>query len=513
MVAFGEDAKTLYHGLVKTQEYKSWYLFELFKMALFVQNKPLEKNIMIEDILGNKMKAVEIFSLAIEYIKTEVINTLTDETRMNKATINVMTDIHWVLTVPAIWNDLSKKFMRDAATRAGIPDEMLTLALEPEAASLFCKEQLGVGTLPSGHRYMVLDLGGGTADITVHQVNDDGTLSEIHQPTGGDFGGTNVDNKFVGILVQIFGADIFQKFKKDCMDEYLDFMQNFEIKKRNFDGSTKLILRFPIKLREMYEQDVGASVESSVNQTLFGNKLEFILDKLVINVELAKTLFDEAVGNIVRTVEELMVAVKPIYHILLVGGFSESPYLQSVMRKTFDVAFGGEAKVIIPNEPSLAVVHGAVLYCLKPFAIAARVCKYTYGIARLMRFEEGHPDNKKVRIGDKYYCDDIFNKHIEIGTQINIANAEIVKAQTYYPSRSDMKQAVLEVYASPHKDPKYIDENGCQFVGLIKLDIDPKGDMYSELLVKLMFGGTELRIQVTDVKQNIVTNACVDFLG
>ncbi|XP_052278635.1 heat shock 70 kDa protein 12A-like isoform X4 [Dreissena polymorpha] len=452
MVAFGDKATNKYLQLVKNKQHTSWYMFERFKMALFVRDG-------------------------------------------------------WVLTVPAIWNDLSKKFMRDAATKAGIPDEMLTLALEPEAASLYCKEQLGISKLPSGHRYMVADLGGGTADITVHEVNHDGTLSEIHQPTGGDFGGTNVDNKFINTLVQIFGADLFQKFKQNCTDEYIDFMQSFETKKRHFNSTSRMTIRFPVKLREMYEMDIGEKVETTLAQTPFARNLEFKNDKLIISVDLAKSFFDEAIDKIDKSISDLLKKVKPLNHILLVGGFSESPYLQSVLRNTFG------NMVIIPEEPSSAVLRGAVMYGHKPLAIAARVCKYTYGIARMMKFKQHHPPNKKIEIDGMAYCDDIFDKHIEIGTKMSVANAEHVTAHEYFPTMSEMRQAVLEVYASPKRNPKYVDEDGCQLVGLIKVDIDPQGDIYAKILVKLMFGGTELRIQVTDVKQNIVTNANFDFLG
>jgi hypothetical protein len=47
--------------------------------------------------------------------------------------------------------------------QAGIPDHMLLLALEPEAASLYCKRELGTDTIPIGCRYLVLDLGGETS--------------------------------------------------------------------------------------------------------------------------------------------------------------------------------------------------------------------------------------------------------------------------------------------------------------------------------------------------------------
>ena len=44
--------------------------------------------------------------------------------------------------------------------KAGIPDGMLTLALEPEAASLYSKHVIGQAAMYVGCRYMVLDIGG-----------------------------------------------------------------------------------------------------------------------------------------------------------------------------------------------------------------------------------------------------------------------------------------------------------------------------------------------------------------
>ncbi|KAH3834058.1 hypothetical protein DPMN_107376 [Dreissena polymorpha] len=76
-------------------------------------------------------------------------------------------DIHWVLTVPAIWNDSAKHFMRLAAEQAGMSSDKLTLALEPEAASLYCRhlpvQREGESSLSSfrvGKKYLVLDAGG-----------------------------------------------------------------------------------------------------------------------------------------------------------------------------------------------------------------------------------------------------------------------------------------------------------------------------------------------------------------
>ncbi len=51
--------------------------------------------------------------------------------------------VRWVVTVPAIWRQQAKQFMREAAYEAGVgspsrPEQVL-IALEPEAASIYCR--------------------------------------------------------------------------------------------------------------------------------------------------------------------------------------------------------------------------------------------------------------------------------------------------------------------------------------------------------------------------------------
>ncbi|WAR31397.1 HS12A-like protein [Mya arenaria] len=72
---------------------------------------------------------------------------------------------------------------------AGIASDRVQLALEPEVASIWCQTSK---TPPgSGTRNMVVDLGGGTADISIHERLEDGSLKEIHRASGGPWGGMN----------------------------------------------------------------------------------------------------------------------------------------------------------------------------------------------------------------------------------------------------------------------------------------------------------------------------------
>lgn len=80
------------------------------------------------------MPAMVVFSESFRYLKQSVFDCVC------KQLIDIeLTDIQWVVTVPAIWSDPAKAFMRKAALEAGIDSKMLTIVLEPEAAATFVK--------------------------------------------------------------------------------------------------------------------------------------------------------------------------------------------------------------------------------------------------------------------------------------------------------------------------------------------------------------------------------------
>lgn len=298
-----------------------------------------------------------------------------------------------------------------------------------------------------------------------------------------------------------------RKFRKAHTKDYWEIKEDFELKKRLFDGKDRVVLKFPPTLIQLYEQDVECTVMESLKTSSFKDKVEFKLGKMFIAAELMKTLFDYAVQRVREATEKLLKEVDDINFIIMVGGFSESPYVQKVMKEGFGNI------IVMPAEPSGAVVKGAVIYGHKRDAISSRRCKFTYGIARMVKFKSHHPQKKRITVDGVDYCDDLFNKHIEIGTEVSMESEHDAKEHEYFPPSADARQAVLEVYASTEKDPQFIDDPSCQLVGLIKLDIDPKGDKWAKLMIKMLFGGTELKIRVRDLKNGTKTLISVDFLG
>ena len=64
----------------------------------------------IEDIAGRPVTAMKVFGTSIKALRNHLVLTFTErgvEIEPN--------DIRWVLTVPAIWSDAAKQFMRKSA--------------------------------------------------------------------------------------------------------------------------------------------------------------------------------------------------------------------------------------------------------------------------------------------------------------------------------------------------------------------------------------------------------------
>ena len=88
---------------------------------------------------GRELPLMKVISESLRYIGDKALEKLSEQ--VGKV---VKTKIRWVLTVPALWSEEHKFFMRKAATEAGLIEEAnssnLLLCLEPEGASIQCRE-------------------------------------------------------------------------------------------------------------------------------------------------------------------------------------------------------------------------------------------------------------------------------------------------------------------------------------------------------------------------------------
>lgn len=213
-------------------------LFRWFKVAL-CENRPGHTDVHsveVESTGGHTVPLLGVIKASLDYFKEDVVGFLTSTGgRPVRAT-----DINWVLTVPAIYDDFAKNFMRRAAFEAGMIDKIgstkLRLCLEPEAACLaVAMEDNPLLPEAKGKTMMVIDCGGGTVDITTYTVQsvEPLNLAEVVGPTGGVWGSTRVDNEFKKWLEKFLG-DWFAKV--DATEILLRIMVTWEQKKAEFSG-------------------------------------------------------------------------------------------------------------------------------------------------------------------------------------------------------------------------------------------------------------------------------------
>ncbi|KAL4236721.1 hypothetical protein ACF0H5_005105 [Mactra antiquata] len=509
--SFGFEAEDKYMELTMDNEHNQWYFFKRFKMSLY-NSKDVHRTTEIHDETKKPMRAMEVFASAIQYLKDHAMDCI------KRRVMHLHEeDVRWVLTVPAIWDDAAKQFMREAAVKSGIPDKHLVLSLEPEAASMFCKylpvellmnTQSGkISCFQPGSKYLVLDAGGGTVDITVHEVLKNGKLKELHKVNGGAWGGTTVDKAFIDFIEKLTVNLPLSEYMDNNKEDFMDMMREFEIKKRSATPNmdSKITFKIPISLFEWYSRNKQMELREAIkgNQSLSG-KVVLAGDKMRVDCKVVESFFDKTCSEIVAHMKNIFSEpmAKDISAILMVGGFSESAMLQDAVKKAFPTK-----RVIIPNEAGLAVLKGAVLFGHDSSVITARIAKYTYGLKfRKIYDQKIHPKERLDESGK--HIQGVFGKLVEVGQSTSVEDRQ--EKRSYSPLHGDTA-FTIKLYASPEKNPEYVDDPGCFKVGEVYVDCRNRDGSIGSASVWLVFGGTELEVHAEN-KCGEKTQASFDFL-
>ncbi|OWF45296.1 heat shock 70 kDa protein 12A-like [Mizuhopecten yessoensis] len=528
LIAFGYEAEDSYNQLLEDSEdddiddrtYERYYYFKQFKMSLYNCSEGLSRETMIEDETGKKLPAMLVISMSIGYMKDHLLALI------NKRCIGAEeNDIHWVITIPAIWDDSAKQFMREAAVNCGMRSDQLSFALEPEAASLYCqlvKVVLSEESTPidagamkkafrssgAGTKYMILDLGGGTADITVHERQVDESLKEIHEPSGGPWGGTAVDREFLNFLMEIFGKKSVENFKRKYMTDYVEFRRNFETKKRTITPQTdgKVMLVLPPSFKETFEENSNISFNDALSKSKYSGKVQWVKDKLKIDADVVKGFFEVPIQQIVSHVRKLLEKIGRIDMILMVGGFSDCGLVEQAIRDNFS-----DVSILNPEDSVLAVLKGAVIFGHKPMAIVSRVARYTYGYEAWPTFDpKVHPQERKVRLGDVDCCQGVFQPYIRLGTEIDCGD---YITSTHRPVSDEQSDMAINIFISENVAPKYVEDPDVRKLGTLKLPLPAyKPGLNRRVQGRLHFGATEVIIEAKEAETGIIHKATFDCL-
>ncbi|WAR10928.1 HS12B-like protein [Mya arenaria] len=477
-----------FHGSTVTYKTPTVILFDKDKNFNSFGYQKLRVTSKLKDDQGQTMDIIDVFGGAIKFLREELLKTL----KANAPRFEE-NDVKWLITVPAIWEDAAKQIMVLAAEK----NEYST-AVDSRQKDIF----------KPGSNFILVDLGGGTVDITAHKVNDDGTLDALVPPSGGPWGGHNVNKKLFELLEDLFGADVFRKFSAEEKDEQLELERSFEVKKRQ-DG--QFSIKLPARLIEL-------AGETKMKEIKHSQKVSFRKDKLFVDATAVLDIFKETIEHTIVHVSEILqkTDLQNVSTIVLVGGFAESKVLQQEVKSRFNPK---KYLLVIPQAPELAVLKGAALYGLDESLIRSHRMPYTVGIDAAVEFDEGqHPAKLRHFQNGSFKCTGIFKVFIERGTQIqpNTASAEH-KFRAPNP-----EEAVIELYKSDRDDiPTYTED--CRRLGKVKLILiaptqadQTKKDVSTTenpmINVQMYFGDTLVTVKAEEVGTNNSIVAEINFL-
>uniref|UniRef100_A0AAR2LHP6 Heat shock 70 kDa protein 12A n=1 Tax=Pygocentrus nattereri TaxID=42514 RepID=A0AAR2LHP6_PYGNA len=510
---FGYDAIMYYTRQTRRNEAKKLFLFDDFKMELY--GKVLHRDSMMTAKNGKKMRAMKVFSESLKFMKDHALD------MMGKHTAGVTysaSDATWVLTVPAIWSSAAKQFMTEAATEAGLvtesEPERLIVALEPEAASVWCKQLPKEGFMEGdlteaetieqvpGTQYMVVDCGGGTIDITVHEVVEGGRLKELHRVSGNNMGGQTVDKNFKAFIREIFSENVFDEFEENHPSELQRLLYDFSICKR-YDG--EVLVQCPYSL-----QQIASKVDDIEAYFSRDNDVDWESGQILLSGAKLKDLHEDSVRGIESLMKEIL--KKPtlnIRYIFLVGGFALSPYVNRFVKEKF----GSKCQVLCPVDAQMAVVNGAVMFGMMPNVVESRISVFTYGIAVVHFFDKiKHKGKSKYVSKDGvHYCDVCFHCLVKKDESVPFDEAE---QYIFNALEIEQNEMLFSFYCTEKETAEFVDEEGMMKIGSLAVSM-PKisqGRNHSVIL-EIKFGFTEMQATATDVDSGETTSVKMDFMS
>uniref|UniRef100_A0A8C8B4R7 Heat shock protein family A (Hsp70) member 12B n=1 Tax=Otus sunia TaxID=257818 RepID=A0A8C8B4R7_9STRI len=524
--SFGYTARDYYHDL-DPEEARDWLYFEKFKMKIH-STSDLTMKTELEAVNGKKMQALEVFAHALRFFKQHAVQELKDQC----PSLPERDAIRWVITVPAIWKQPAKQFMREAAYKAGLvsPEnpEQLLIALEPEAASIYCRKL---------RLHQLIDLSckppaNGLApehpiDSSFRQGEPRGGPFPPHFPhfcpphlfpgsPGGPYGAVGVDLAFEKLLCHIFGEDFIATFKAKRPAAWVDLTIAFEARKRAAAPSraSPLNISLPFSFIDFYRKHRGQNVETALKKSNVNFVKWSSQGMLRMSAEAMGELFQPTITQIIKHIDDLLKKpeVQGIKFLFLVGGFAESAMLQRAVQ----AAFGLTCRVIIPQDVGLTILKGAVLFGLDPTIVRVRRSPLTYGVGVLNKFVEGkHPREKLLVKEGKNWCTDIFEKFVSVDQ--SVALGEVVQ-RSYCPARPGQRKTIINIYCCATDDVVYITDPGVRKCGTISLELEALGDggparARREIRASMQFGDTEIKVTAMDTRTAKTVRATIDFLS
>ena len=363
--------------------------------------------------------------------------------------------------------------------------ERLSLVFEPEAAAAWCKQldENGVSTIGDTTRpyttegcFLTVDVGGGTIDVTAHQVEKDGKMKMHNRLHGRVHGGTVVNEAFRTFLAKnVFHDENYRKYLVSRTREVELFelvYAKFEDTKKIFAGDSDQKLG-SIEIRESFTITYQSQLNVLKNPISKGADLQYMtsVGMLRLSARIMETFFSSSLENILKCIDETIASVGvKVEMMYLVGGFGGCPYIAKHIRTHYD----GRIKVFVPQDHELAVVRGA---CVFHSQGVLRTADATYGVDCSITFDEDNPvhlmGEKITNSEGKVNCSQLFCPYVQIG---DVLDPAFVYLTVFTPFDVKDTSARFDLYSIKEAYTHFVKEKngqitkGMRHLGHVEID-------------------------------------------
>ena len=345
--------------------------------------------------------------------------------------------------------------------------------------------------------FLILDVGGGTVDITVLKHIPPDSYEIISPPLGSEFGGMKVNQRFSKFLQEIVLDPEFSRFVSENKNEHqaaVTTMINYDfekIKVKFGDKPTTSHLRLLLNrqfvsfytlpfLKEQIEQHGDPRIK------LTGETLEIHKSKME---EFFKEILMEIVGSVLNVLEEHK--VDAVYS---AGGFGGCNFVVKYVRNAIFKTKKKQLPFLVPAYHMLAVSQGAIHYCRKPDIITARMMDATYGVGISTSFIKGKHKDKYCIVDDEgcKLCENIFLPFVYQNEKVKLSDVFVADL---LPMNKRQTKVSFKFYCSTNPNVVYVTDENTKKIGELILEIpNPHGIPKSQrkLQVTMSFSSTEI---------------------
>ncbi|GES81278.1 hypothetical protein GLOIN_2v1762619 [Rhizophagus clarus] len=473
------------HSIFTAEQKNKVHPVELFKLHMCDSDKDSDK-----DKKSNKSDSKLHLPPNIDY-RRAITDYLREMGKQIKKTLTTRwPGIEWnsvlfILAVPADFPEKSKAILRkcafDAELITKIKTHKLQFTTEPEAAAIYCIDNIIPKDNISDYiekSFLVVDCGGGTVDLTIRKLLSKDKLGEVTVRTGGLCGSTYIDDEFIKFLDNKLGKSAISGLKENHYGQYRVLIQEFcRNVKLPFTGIEEDYNTYELDIRKIcpkLKQYITKQQHTDENRSI----IKFAFDDV-------RKMFDPVINQIIKLIRDQLNKDDTCSTIFLVGGFSESKYLQKRIREEFK-----EKDVLVPPRPIAAVANGAVSYGINKKFIKNRVLKYNYGRSTLRLYDE-NIDTEDFRRRESGHVL-IFKLLARKGT---IVDVDQKFSETSHPERSDQDKLWYQILIAEKDDVKYPDEEGVIKLGDFIVDLPDVhlGQDKRRVKFELCFGDLEIQ--------------------